>query len=534
MLNRKRCVSALTATMLALGLASCSNPDAPGADGDGDSQLVLADNHDLGGYNPVAGYSQLGNTPLYDGLLALSSTDPTRLPDLVPALAESVEPSDDLMTWTARLRRDVTFHDGSSFDSADVVATYQAILNPATASELITSLAMIDEVTAADEHTVVFKLKYPYIDFKSRLLIGIAPSELVDDQPVEQSGLNSSPVGTGPYRLASLSPDRAVFEANDDYFRGAPEVKTFTLLLVPDDNARASRLTAGEVDGAQLPPSLAASFEGNDDFIVDAARSADWRGVSLPADCRACQDSTVRLAMNLAVDRQQMIDVTLLGHGRIAATPFAEAYGAAYEPEAVFDHDPDAARRLLDEAGWQPGADGVRVKDGVRAEFTLAYRPTDILRRDLATAFAADMKEIGINVNLEGLEFSAIEPRVREFGVLLGGGGMPYSIDTQVFASLHTPVEGGTTWSNPGGYGNAERDADLQAARSSSDDGERATIYRKIQTDYMTDPSAVYLVFLDHTYVSRADDWDRGSLVLEPHTHGANWGPWWNIRFWTR
>ena len=93
--------------------------------------------------------------------------------------------------------------------------------------------------------------------------------------------------------------------------------------------------------------------------------------------------------MNLAVDRQGMITSVLGGRGRPASTPVAGVYGAVYDPSAVFAHDPAAAEKMLDDAGWVKGADGVRVKAGRRAAFTVAYRPTDLVRRDLATAFAA-------------------------------------------------------------------------------------------------------------------------------------------------
>lgn len=533
-------------------LPACSAPTSPGATGgpggvsgapgsgtdaagSPPTALVLADAQELGGYNPVRGYAELGVSPLYDGLLRLAAEDDRTLPRLEPALAAAAPtPDATSTTWRVKVRPGVKFHDDSTFGPEDVVATYQAILDPASGSDIASSLDMVRSVSAAGDE-VVFALKYPYVDFPARLLIGIAPSEkLTGGGLAANSSLNTAPVGTGPYRLAELTPDRAVFTANPSYWDGAPQVEKVTTVYVPDDNSRAQQMTAGEIDGTSLPPLLAKTLEGKEGVRIDSAQSADWRGVMLPRDSAFAQDADARMAMNLAVDRQAMLTAVLGGKGRVAATPVASVYGAAYDEGATFPHDPTRAEELLDRAGWALGTDGVRRKGTQLARFTVAYRPTDTLRRDLATAFAADMKKIGVDVNLEGLDFAAIEPRVADLGILLGGGDKPYSLDTQVYGPLHTNVPGSSPWDNPGGFGSAGLDAALDKARRSADEGVRVASYRTVQRDYLKDPTSVFLVFLDHTYVSKDDDWQRGNLVVEPHAHGIGWGPWWNVQSWRR
>lgn len=530
------------AVMAALAIQGCSAPVPPngpaaGATG-GSSEIVVAAAQETSGYNPVAGHGELGVSLVYDGLLRLNPTDPGQLPGFAPALASAMPtPNADLTEWTVRLRRGVTFHDGTAFNAADVVATYRAVLDPASASEIASAFEMIADVTAGkagDEETVTFHLRYPYADFPARMLLSIAPSERLTGGLASESTLNREPVGTGPYRLTALTPDRAEFTAYPEYWAGAPQVTKFTSVVVPDDNARVLRMRTGEFQGTIVPPSLAQSFASVAGQRVVTAKSADWRGVSFPANSAFAKDPAARLAVNLAVDRDAMVKTVLAGRATAAYTPVSAVYGDSFNPEATFPHDPERARQMLTESGWTPGADGIRTRGGERASFTVAYNPTDTVRRDLATAFVGDMKKIGVEVRLEGLGWDRIEPRVGELGILLGGGDKPYSIDTQVHATLHTPVPGTSIYDNPGRLGNPTRDAALDEARRAVDPKRRAELYRAVQDDYVKDPSFVILAVLDHVYVARDDDWDKGPLTVEPHAHDVDWGPWWNLGSWKR
>lgn len=534
-LRRSLAVAALVPVTVTGACAGSS----PGGASATPSRLVLADAQPLGEYNPVNGYGELGVSPLYDGLLRPEPVDAEhadrRIPDLVPALAASEPvPNTDSTVWDVDLKRDVQFSDGSAFGAADVVATYDAVLDPASASEIAASYQMIDKVTAVNDHHVRFTLDYPYYAFPARLTLAIAPSEAIIEGPAVDSPLNTDPIGTGPYRLAELTPHEARFEANPDYWGGPPQVTELVTVYTPDDDARAQRMRAGEVDGTVLPPVLAETFDGVAGVTVDSVQSADWRGVSLPAENPFTSDERARLAMNLAVDRDAIIDDVLAGHGRPAYTPVAEVYGDGFNPDAAFEFDPDAARGLLDEAGWVPRSDGVRARDGDRAEFTVYYPASDSLRRDLAAAFASDMAAVGIDVRLHGSTWDEMDRHVPTGAIMLGGGDKPYDLDTQTFGPLHSRGPATFTYDNPAGFTVPGVDEALDDARRSLDPEQRARDYREVQADYIEHPTYVFLAFLDHTYISRDDGWDRGTAIMEPHSHGVAWGPWWNLARWRR
>ncbi|WP_137726386.1 ABC transporter substrate-binding protein [Prescottella subtropica] len=527
--------TSMSAVAAIAGLAAIASGCAPANSdtaGDRPTTLVLADAQPLGEYNPVNGYSELGVSPLYDGLLRPQPVSDKEIPALTPALAAGAPTSNpDQTVWDVELRDGVTFHDGTTFDAADVVATYNAVLDPGTGSEIAASYDMIDTVTAINDQHVRFTLRYPYAEFPARLLLGIAPSELVTNGPARDSQLNKKPVGTGPYTLTELRPDQAVFAANPNYWGGVPEITKLVTTYVPDDNSRAQQMQAGSLSGTVIPPSMAGAFTDPATPVV-AVETADWRGLSLPSNNAFTSDEQARIAMNIGVDRNSIIEHVLAGHGLPAYTPFAPVYGDAYNADAVFDYRPDDADRILDAAGWQPGPDGVRVKDGQRAEFTLMYLASDSSRRDMSTAFAAAVEPLGIKVNLRGATWDEMEKDATTAAIMLGGGDKPYSIDTQVYETLHTRSSNTPTYSNPGNFTIPGVDDALDLARRSLDPAVRNPAYQQVQDAYIDHPTHVFLAFIDHTYVTADNSWERGPLVLEPHTHGVTWGPWWNVAGW--
>ncbi len=369
------------------------------------------------------------------------------------------------------------------------------------------------------------------------MLIGIAPSEaIVPGQRVENSVLNRAPIGTGPYLVDSLDPARLVLKANPRYRDGEVALKRVTYEAAPDDNARAQRMLAGEFDGTVLPPRLAATFGTNPEFELVTATSADWRGLSLPADNPLTSDPRVRLALNLAVDRQSLIDGVLAGAGRVANTFVPAEYGEAFDPSAVFAHDPQRAAALLDEAGWLIGDDSMRSKNGRPAAFTLMYNPGDSLRRDLSLAFSAQMKLLGIDVPVEAATFETAEPRVGTDAIMLGGGDTPYDVDTQLYKMLHSSYPAaGAYYDNPSKFADSAMDKALETGRTTLDETKRAATYREVQRRYVEDPSMVLLAFIDHTYIQRTSvstTWQGTGTLLEPHDHGTTWGPWVKLGQW--
>lgn len=527
----------VTTALVVLVAAGCSaSVGSVTSDAPSDSEpatLRLAETGEYDTLNPLE-YPLGITSKLYDGLVAVGEDGV-----LEPGLAtEMPVPDADLTSWTVTLRQGVTFSDGSAFDAQDVVAAYDAVRDPGFGSWMAADYAMIDKVTAVDATTVRFDLVYPYAGLPARLTLGIPASEEAGGSVVD-SPLASEPVGTGPYVLTEWRKGESMtLQAREDWWGGTPAVGTIHLAFVSDENARSQRLRSGEVDGAQLSPRTAKQLDGVDGLELVTNSSADFRAISLPVTLPFFADPAVRVALNLATDRQAMIDGILAGHGGAVATPFTPAQGDAYDPSATFEHDPGAAAALLDEAGWTVGPDGVRDKDGVPFAFTVMYFAEDTLRRDVAQAFASDLANLGIDVSLEGVDRPYAVTAMDEKAFVLGGGDMPYDPDTQAYRQLHSNFavfDENDAYSNPSGYADPEVDHLLEAARTEADTGTRAALYRELQGRLVHNPPMVTVFALEHTYVARGlDAWDGIEHVMEPHSHGVAWGPWFNVQEWTR
>jgi len=477
---------------------ACTTDPTPPASGDPDgSSLVLGVAAEPTTLDPVAGYAPFGSAQVFDGLVEHAPGGALR-----PALATVLPtPAPDGRSWTVALRTDVSFTDGSAFDSGDVVATYRSVL--VADAPLRGRFWMLSGVQAVDKTSVRFDLNAPWAQFPELLTLGVKS----DGPP------SDPPVGTGPYQVVSWTRGVSLeLKANQAYFAGAPEITKVTLEFLPDDETRARRMREGRLDGAALPPALAEGFARTDGLAVVEHSSADLRAVSIPAGSTAA-DPAVLLALNLAVDRDALVRDALAGKGTAASQPVPEVAAEFIEPAAAFRRDTAKAAEVLLAAGWVPGADGVRTRGGVAAAFDLAYPATDLVSRDLATAFAKSAAAVGVKVTPKPADATTdpATPRLTAFGD-------PFDPDRALYPLLH-----------PGGGAVA---AALDAERATTDPAQRAVAFRALQRGYAAAPSMVVLAAVDHTYVLR-ENWNGYRPVVDTTGTDHTWGPWWNLSTWT-
>ncbi|MFF9869428.1 ABC transporter substrate-binding protein [Streptomyces sp. NPDC013953] len=518
--------AATLAGALALTAAACSNPGSGGSGhGAGDS-VVVGIAYEPETLSPLLGYGKDGNSKIFDGLLAFDGDMKLR-----PALAVALpEVSADGLTYTYKLRKGVTFSDGRPFSAKDVVFTYRTILDKKTNNPSRTELDALKDVTAAGDDTVVFTLKHPYAPFAERTVLAIAPEHVAGKQDVNSGPFTTRPVGTGPYVLTGWSKGEKIsFKANPHYWGGAPKVKKFTMAIIKDDDVRATRLRSGDLDGAILPPNLAKGFRNDADKKTYEATTYDYRTVTLPTHNKVTGDTAIRRALDIAVDREAMVDNILEGAGKPAHGPVptgSEWFAKGTERR----RDLAAAEKILDDAGWKRGSDGIRAKDGVRAAFPLWYLSGDKLRQDHALAYASDAKKAGIDIRTQAGTWEVIEPRMKHDAVLAGGGS-PGDPDFDQYQLLKSSL-GGDGFNNMAWYDNPVVDKALDDGRRTDDKAARKAAYDTVQRELVKNPGYTFLTHIDHVYVV-GDAWDGLSTQVEPHDHGLAAGPWWNVEKWT-
>ncbi|MFE0245482.1 ABC transporter substrate-binding protein [[Kitasatospora] papulosa] len=517
--------AAALAGVVIAGASACSAPGGGAGRGGSKDSAVVGIAYEPETLSPLLGYGKDGNSKIFDGLLT-HDVDMK----LKPALAlELPEVTNGGTTYTYKLRKGVKFSDGKQFSADDVVFTYETILDKKTNNASKTELDAVKSVEAKGSDTVVFRLKYPYAPFAERTVLPIAPEHIVAGQDVNNGAFTTAPVGTGPYELVTWSKgEKLIFKANPDYWGAAPRIKNFTMAIIKDDDIRATRLDAGELDGAILPPNLAGKYASDSGMNTYAAKSFDYRVVTLPTGNKVAGDTAVRRALDIGVNRKAMVDSILYGKGK-------EAYGPVPTGSPWFttgterEFDPAGAEKILDKAGWKPGKDGIRTKAGVQASFPLWYLSGDKLRQDHALAYASDAKKIGIKVQVQSGTWEVIKPRMPRDAVLAGGGS-PADPDFDQYALLESSLAG-DGFNNMAHYDNPTVDKALEDARRSGDRTERRAAYDTVQRELVSNPGYTFLTHIDHLYV--VDKKFGGlSTQIEPHDHGLASGPWWNVEDW--
>jgi peptide/nickel transport system substrate-binding protein len=284
---------------------------------------------------------------IYDTL-----AEPDMSGKIVPALAQKWEVSDDALAWTFYLRKDVVFHNGAKFTSADVKATLERIKDKATASPKAKEFVAISAIETPDEFTVVIKLKEPRSPVLASLASGwgaILPKGLID----AGHDFATKPVGTGPFKLKEWVRDsRIVLVKNDAYWmKGLPKLNQVLMHIITERAVHVQGLISGQIDVSYIIdqddiPLLQAS----PDVKIDKPLTALILVMSINCRNPVLSDVRVRQALNHAIDKQKVLDVAY-GGGKPIGT-FMD-FGNAYYKDftSLYPYDPEKAKKLLAEAG---------------------------------------------------------------------------------------------------------------------------------------------------------------------------------------
>lgn len=481
------------------------------------------------GFDPAYGWGagEHVHEPLIQSTLTVTNTDLTIGYDL----ATGYSVSEDGLTWTVTIRDDVSFTDGEPLTAEDVAFTYNTVKEASSVNDF----TMLDSAEAVDDTTVVFHMNrrfsiWPY----TMAVVGIVPEHAYDSETY-----GADPIGSGRYILKQWDRgQQVILEANPDYYGEAPKMQRVTILFMEEDAAFLAA-QAGEVDAAYT--SATYSDQTIDGFHLDSYASVDNRGFNLPAVPSGTDeegrtvgndltsDVLVRRAINIGVDRQEMIDNVLNGYG----TP---AYSICdqmpwYNEASEVEYDPEAAAELLDEAGWTVGDDGIREKDGVKAELNLLYATGDSVRQALAADFADQLGELGISCTIEGVGWDTAYDRALSEPLIWGWGA---HTPMELYNIYHTAEDSGSAEYSP--YSNASVDAYMDQALAVNDLEESYELWQKAQWDGTTgvtqegDIPWVWLVNIDHLY------WVRDGLQIAEqkiHPHGHGWSFVNNVDQWT-
>ena len=517
----KRLLPCLLSLSLITGCASGGTATTtPAAEHPADEVVVVMGptSEPEAGFDPAFGWGagEHVHEPLIQSTLTVTNADLTIGYDL----ATGMSVSDDGLTWTVTIRDDVSFTDGEALTAEDVAFTY----NTVKATSSVNDFTMLSSAEAVDDTTVVFHMTTPYSIWPYTMaIVGIVPEHVYDS-----ATYGSNPIGSGRYTLVQWDRgEQIILAANPDYYGEAPKMKKVTILFMEEDAAFLA-VQAGQADLAYTSAVYADQSPAG--YSLLSCESVDNRGINLPTEGNpVTADLAVRRAINIGVDREEMIRNVLNGYG----TP---AYSVCdklpwYNPASEVAYDPEEAVRLLEEAGWVLGDDGVRVKDGVRAELNILYSTGDSVRQALAADLSNQLAELGIACTTEGVGWDTAYDRALTTPLVWGWGA---HTPMELYNIYHTMPDTGTALYSP--YANPTVDSYLDQALRCADLEDSYELWQKAQWDGTTgvtqdgDIPWVWLVNVDHLY------WVRDGLQVAEqkiHPHGHGWSIVNNVDQWS-
>lgn len=385
----------LVAILFLVGCASLTlpSPTAPPKGGGGEFRVALAVeplglNPDLRTDDAAFVVSQ----SIYNKLVTLDADY-----RVIPDLAETWEASDDGLTYRFNLAKNVKWHDGKPFTSADVKWTFEALAQGGRAQDTAGRVAKIETPDAA---TVVVRLKEtwsPFIPTLGWYGTFILPQHLFEGSDWERNPVNDKPVGTGPFKFIEwVKGDHITLEANRDFFRRGPFLDKVIYRFPKDSAAAAEQLLKGEMDYSYARPAV--------ERIPELQQAPGLQVKTFPHPARyyvgfnlrrkPFDDLRVRQAINMAINRSALVDRAMLGYGAPGLGFYTPAIPWVYNPQAhVPAFDAAGAEKLLDEAGVKRGADGTRLKLTL---VTFTVSPF----KEIAQALPEQLRSVGIEANV--------------------------------------------------------------------------------------------------------------------------------------
>lgn len=397
--------------------------------------------------------------------------------DLTGDLAESWDISPDGLVITFHLRKNVLWHDGVPFTAADVVFTYERIIDPKVPTPYGAKFDRVQSVEAKDRYTVIVKYREPYAPGLASWAMGIVPKHALSREDLAKTAFARSPVGTGPYLLERWVPGQMlVLTANRGYFEGRPNIDRIVARVMPDASTVFLELQAQDLDTADLTP-LQHARQIDTPFFKKHFRDYRWDGfqytyLAYNLAHPLFKDARVRRAVGLAIDRQAIIDTVLLGRGRLTSGPFIPGHWAYNEQVPVPRRDIVEAKKLLQEAGY----DG-RIH---KLSFTVLTNSGNDTRRMVCEVVQRSLAEAGVEMRIRTVEWGVLLKEFihpKRFEAVLMGWNLPLDPDSyDIFHSSRT----GPGHFNFVSYRNADVDALLEQARGEFDRTKRAEYSKKI------------------------------------------------------
>lgn len=438
-------------------------------------------------------------------------------------LAESYAMSPDGKTYTVALKKNAVWHDGNPLTADDVLFTIKLTQNPLYKSPLRANWQGV-QIETIDQYTIRFSLRTPYAPFIENLTIGIVPKHLWKNITPEQIPLHElsiKPIGSGPYQFSDLeqnadgSISSYTLTRNKAYYREGPYLKKLSFVFFQNEDEIMAAWRKGTIDGFGPTPAKRIPDLETKNASLYSIRMPRLFGIFFnDQKAPSLQEKAVREAIARAIDKSRLAELNTSGGAVPIDSPLPSNSENGQSAQPRFAYDPEAARQLLESAGWKDvNGDSIREKTvkkqkGKETKLELRFVLTtsdwaDLLRS--AELIKEMLKEVGIEITIEKQSFANLESSVirpRNFQILLFG--QVYGFEADPFAFWHS-----SQIKDPGLnialYSSAKADRLLEVARTTSDSEARRKTYEEFSALLSNDIPAVFLFSQLYLYLLPAD-----------------------------
>jgi peptide/nickel transport system substrate-binding protein len=476
--------------------------------------------------------------------------------EYIPWAAESYEISDDGLTFTFHLRKDLKWSDGTPLTAQDYKWTYDQVMDPVNEYPYRSQVDFIKSYEALDDYTIQAKIDEIHAPALLNIGLFITPlpkhiwENLPWDDPEKNPEINSPSVVSGPYKLVEWQRDQyTIFEANEDYwYHGAPNITGYIIETVPDQDIAFQKLKSGEVDSSSMTPEQLEEARTLDNVTVYEwwpAQTA-WTYIGLNMrDGYLTGDLNIRRGLAYAIDKELLVDEVWLGQARRLCAIYAPTTWAHNPNVPCYDYDPVQALKEFAEAGYtfvaddtgEPvdlaslsGPDDIPAgqlvdENGEQLTLRFLYGPNTSPTAELIAVTIQDyLKEVGIEMPIEALEWAsfleATDAEEPTWDMFLGGwrsGIEPHSAAT-VWAEENIPELNSVAYINP------EMTEYFEQAGATYDREVRTEAYGKVQEIIAED-----LPYITLSYRKSASAENNRIKGVEPTVLGIGWNQedWW-------
>ncbi|MBL7197128.1 MAG: peptide-binding protein [Candidatus Omnitrophica bacterium] len=450
--------------------------------------------------------------------------------NIVGDLAREWKISKDNLTITFYLRKGVFWQDGHPFTARDVEFTYKKLIDPNTATPYSGDFQMVKKFEVIDDYTIEVSYKEPFSPGLSSWGMSIIPKHLLESQNLHKTDLRRNPIGTGPYRFKKWKTQEKIeLIYYDNYFEGRPYISRYINRVIPDEASTFLELQTKAIDYISLSP-IAYRYKTHTKFFKEnfnKFRLPSFGYTYLGYNLRnpLFSDKNVRIALDYAVNKEEIIKMIFLGLAKTISGPFiidSWAYNTSIIPR---EFNAEKAKELLKEAGWSDSdKDGILNKGGLKFEFTITTNQGNDQRIKTAEIIQKRLKDIGIKVKIKVLEWSVFLAECvekRNFEAVLLGWSL--SLDPDPFDIWHSSKtkEGEFNFI---GYKNSEVDKLIIEGRRTFDQSKRKKTYHKIHKIIFEEQPNMFLYSPDSLVIidKRFQGIDPGPIGI-----GHNFIKWW-------